>query len=300
MSIDLGRDMTRAVESLSPEQTQQLDHWAEQLQGLLRSAVAQGGPAAQRAKNWLNGVWLGHALHPVLTDTAIGAWSTGFLLDLVGARRQADAAMTVGVLAAVPTALSGAADWADTNEEPRRIGLVHALLNSSGLVLMIASLLARRGNQRGLGIGLSTLGLSLVSASAWLGGELVYRLGTGVSRIAFEPPVNDFLAVARMDALQEGKLTAAEAALDGQKVPIALLKQRGSVLAFSGTCPHVGGPLAEGKFIEDAQGELIVECPWHASQFRLSDGTACQGPAANPIRVYDVRERDGNVEVRSR
>jgi nitrite reductase/ring-hydroxylating ferredoxin subunit len=208
--------------------------------------------------------------------------------------------MTVGVLAAVPTALSGAADWVDTNEEPRRIGLVHALLNSSGLLLVIASLLARRGHQRGLGVGLSTLGLSLVTVSAWLGGELVYRLGTGVSRIAFDPPINDFVAVARIDALEEGKLTAAEATLDGQKFPLALVKQRGSVLAFSGACPHVGGPLAEGKLVQNAQGDLIVECPWHASQFRLSDGTACQGPAAVPIQMYAVRVREGSVEIRGR
>jgi nitrite reductase/ring-hydroxylating ferredoxin subunit len=207
--------------------------------------------------------------------------------------------MTVGVVAAGPTALSGAADWADTNEEPRRIGLVHALLNSSGLLLMIASLLARRATQPGLGIGLSTLGLSLATVSAWLGGELVYRLGTGVGRIAFEPSVNDFLVVARTDELEEGKLTAAEASLDGQKVPIALLKQRGTVVAFSGACPHVGGPLAEGKLTENNYGDLIVECSWHASQFRLADGTACQGPAAVPMHIYDVRVRERNVEVRT-
>jgi nitrite reductase/ring-hydroxylating ferredoxin subunit/uncharacterized membrane protein len=300
MSIDVGRDMTRVIDALSPEQTQVLDHLAEQLQGLLRTAISQGGPGAQRAKNWLNGVWLGHALHPALTDAAIGAWTTGFTLDVVGAKREADAAMTVGVLAAVPTALAGAADWVDTNEEPRRIGLLHALLNSSGLVLMIGSLLARRANQRALGFGLSTLGLTLVSVSAWLGGELVYRLGVGVTRIAFEPRVGDFVAVARMDALQEGKLMAAEVSVDGQKVSVALLKQQGSVLAFSNTCPHVGGPLAEGKLIDNDEGDLVVECPWHASRFRLIDGTACQGPAAAPVNVYDVRVRDGNVEVRSR
>src|SRR5690348_17774062 len=115
MTVDVVRDMSRVVDALTPEQNQMLDHWAEELQGLLNTAVSQGGPAARRVKNWLNGVWLGHALHPALTDAAIGAWSTGAILDLVGADREADAAMTVGVLAAVPTALSGAADWVDTS-----------------------------------------------------------------------------------------------------------------------------------------------------------------------------------------
>src|SRR5690349_5936897 len=119
-------DVTRVMDALGPEQTETLDHWADQLQELLNTAVSQGGPAARRVKNWLNGVWLGHALHPALTDVPIGAWCAGAMLDLVGASREADAAMTVGVLAAVPTALAGAADWADASEEPRRIGLIHA------------------------------------------------------------------------------------------------------------------------------------------------------------------------------
>src|SRR5579859_4108611 len=152
--------------------------------------------------------------------------------------------MTVGVLSAIPTALAGAADWVDTSEQPRRIGLLHALLNSGGLVLIIASLFARRGNQRGLGIGLSTLGLSLATISAWLGGELVYRFGTSVSRIAFEPQIEDFQVVASADALESGKLAAAELTVEGNHVSLALLKKGNSVRAISGTCPHWGGPLA--------------------------------------------------------
>src|SRR5262249_40958977 len=150
-------DLSRALDALSPEQARLLDQTADQVQSLLSTAVTQGGPAARRLKNWLNGVWLGHALHPALTDAVIGAWTTRALLDLVGARREADAAMTVGVLSAFPTALSGVADWVDASEGPRRIGLIHGLLNSAGLTLMIGSLLARRAHQRGLGIGLSTL-----------------------------------------------------------------------------------------------------------------------------------------------
>jgi nitrite reductase/ring-hydroxylating ferredoxin subunit/uncharacterized membrane protein len=297
MSADVVLDVSRVMDSLSPEQNQMLDEWAEQFQGLLNTAVSQGGPAAQRVKNWLNGIFLGHALHPALTDVPIGAWFCGSLLDLVGARREADAAMTIGVLAAVPTALAGAADWADTSEEPRRIGFVHAVLNSGALALMVGSLFARRGNQRGLGIGLSTMALSLTTFSAWLGGELVYRFGTNVSRIAFEPRVDDFQPVASADALQPGKLFAAEAKVDGTKVPIALLKKGREIVAISATCPHWGGPLAEGKVLE-VEGDTLVECPWHRSQFRLSDGAVCQGPAATPVYVFETRVQNGQVEVR--
>src|SRR5437660_545283 len=118
------------VANYRPGQNEMLDLWSDRLQEFLHITVEQGGPAAIRAKNWLNGVWLGHPLHPALTDVALGAWWTGSFLDLVGVKRTADAAITLGVLSVVPTALSGAADWADTSDEQRRTGLVHALLNS--------------------------------------------------------------------------------------------------------------------------------------------------------------------------
>jgi nitrite reductase/ring-hydroxylating ferredoxin subunit/uncharacterized membrane protein len=296
MSVDVVGEINRVMDSLTPEQNQTLDQWSDELQGLLNTAVSQGGPAAHRVKNWLNGVWLGHPLHPALTDATVGAWTSGMLLDLVGAKHEADAAITVGVLAAFPTALSGAADWQDTSEEPRRIGLVHALLNSTGLALMIASLFARRTNHRAVGIGLSTTGLTLTSFSAYLGGDLVFRRGTNVSRIAFEPTVEEFQAVAPADSLEPGKLVAAEVKIDGNKVPLVLLKKGRGVMAISGTCPHWGGPLAEGKLLE---GD-IVECPWHGSRFCLQDGRARQGPASTPVHVFEARIHKGNVEVRRR
>ena len=289
-------DISRVMDALPPEQSQQLDGMADQLQQLLHEAVSQGGPWAQRIKNWLNGTWLGHPLHPALTDAAIGAWSTGMLLDLVGAEREADAAMTVGVVSALPTAVAGAADWADTSEQARRIGLIHGLLNSAGLVLMLGSLWARRTQRRGLGIGLSTLGLTFSTVSAWLGGELVYRMGANVSRIAFDPPVDEFQTVARAESLESGKLTGAELNVDGQSVKLVLLKRGSQISAVSGLCPHWGGPLAEGKLLE---GD-VVECPWHASQFRMEDGSVCQGPASAPLHVYETRINNGNVEVRRR
>ncbi len=77
MATDVLRNVTHVLDTVSPEQNAMLDRWADQLQGLVRTAVDQGGPAARRLKNWLNGVWLGHALHPALTDVPVGAWTTG-------------------------------------------------------------------------------------------------------------------------------------------------------------------------------------------------------------------------------
>jgi len=258
------------MDNLSPEQAQTLDEWSEQIQTVVRTTVEQGGPAARRVKNWLNGVWLGHALHPALTDMVIGAWWTGFLLDIVGPRRGADVALSVGVLAAVPTALSGAADWSDTEDEQRRV------------------------DQRVFGFGLSTIGLALTSFSAWLGGELVFRQGTSVNRNAWLPTVDEFHVVASADALEAGKLVAAELEIEGQTIPLVLLKKGRSVLALSAVCSHWGGPLAEGKLVD---GDC-VECPWHASRFNMNDGSVQQGPATAPQPVFEARVRAGNVEVR--
>jgi nitrite reductase/ring-hydroxylating ferredoxin subunit/uncharacterized membrane protein len=294
MTLDVVRDVTHVMDSLSPDQNQMLDRWSDQLQGLLRGGVEQGGPAAKRLKNWLNGVWLGHPLHPALTDVVLGAWSTGLLMDVVGARGPADAAITVGVLSAVPTALSGAADWSDTSAESRRTGLVHALLNSAGLAFMLGSLFARRTERRALGVGLSTAGLFLSGMSAWLGGHLVFAMGTNVSRTAFEPPVDDFQVVAPADAIEPGKLFGTEATVDGTKVPLVLLKKGGTIMALSGTCTHWGGPLAEGKLLD---GDC-VECPWHGSRFSMGDGSVAQGPATVPAHTFEARVTNGNVEVR--
>ncbi len=282
------------MDNLSPEQAEMLDEWSEQLQTMLRSLVEQGGPAARRVKNWLNGVWLGHPLHPALTDLVLGAWWTGALLDLTDGRRSADAAMTIGVLAAVPTAVTGATDWSDTEAEQRRTGLVHALLNSVGLVCMIASLFARRAEQRALGFGLSTTALALATFSAWLGGELVYRMGTVVNRTAWEPAVDDFVPLAKADVLEPGKLVGADLKVEGQTIPLVLLKKGGSILALSGVCSHWGGPLAEGK-LHDGD---CVECPWHASQFSMVDGSVRQGPATAPQPAFEARVRGGMIEVR--
>src|SRR4051812_7591315 len=74
MTAESLRDVTHVLDNLSPEQNKTLDEWAGQVQGVLNTAVEQGGPAARRVKNWLNGVWLDHPLHPALTDFTIGAW----------------------------------------------------------------------------------------------------------------------------------------------------------------------------------------------------------------------------------
>jgi nitrite reductase/ring-hydroxylating ferredoxin subunit len=76
-------------------------------------------------------------------------------------------------------------------------------------------------------------------------------------------------------------------------VPALLVRRGGRVLAVENWCPHAGGPLSEGKFEGD-----VVECPWHQSRFCLTDGAPLQGPAAVPLRTFEVQERGGRILIR--
>jgi nitrite reductase/ring-hydroxylating ferredoxin subunit len=295
MTVDVGK-IGQLVDTGIEKQGGWLDPLAERLQGLANQAVEAGGPTGKRVKDFLNGTWLGHPLHPVLTDAAIGAWFTGAVLDLIGEESGADAALNLGVICALPTAASGMADWSDQSDQPRRMGLVHAMFNGAALALFVGSSLARRARNRPLGIGLSSTALTLATAGAYLGGELVYTLGTQINRNAWDPTFDGWRVAAGADQLVEGQPTAAEVDVDGQKISLVLLKKGGQVYAINGTCSHLGGPLAEGKVVD----QYCIECPWHASRFDMRDGAVKQGPAAYAQQTFEVRLRDGNVDVRPR
>jgi nitrite reductase/ring-hydroxylating ferredoxin subunit/uncharacterized membrane protein len=248
-----------------------------------------------RTKDLLAGTWLGHPVHPMLTDVPIGAWTSAFVLDLFGgrqARRAADALVGVGVLAAVPTAATGLSDLADVEPSQQRIlGTAHALGNVTAVALYGGSFLARRRGRRDLGVRLATLGAAVVSGSGFIGGHLAYRKGVGVDETVFRRRLDDWTPV-----LEERDLAEAEprrATAGGTDI---LLYRRGDrVSALADRCSHRGGPLHEGQ-IHDGQ----VTCPWHQSTFRLDDGSILRGPATAPQPCYDVRVRDGAVEVRER
>ena len=165
--------------------------------------------------NAVGGTWLGHPLHPVLTDLPIGFWTSAFLLDIVGGRqgrRSAQLLVGLGVASAVPTAVAGLADWADTSGGTRRVGSVHAILNGLGLATFALSWRARRRGQHGLGVLWCFVGSAAATAAAALGGELVYRRGTGVDTNAFDPGPQDWTKasiVAPLDGV-EGVLLEAE------------------------------------------------------------------------------------------
>jgi nitrite reductase/ring-hydroxylating ferredoxin subunit len=244
-------------------------------------------------RNLLSGTYLGHPLHPVLTDLPIGAWVMSALLDAVGgppAEGAADLLVAVGVVAAVPTAAAGLNDWSDTAGPQTRVGLVHAAVNTTALSLYLASLVARARGRRRAAKALSLAGLGMLLGAADLGGHLSFGLGTDVNRTAWEQRPQQWTPVLADTDLADGTLRKADAG----GAPVLLYRTAGTVYALASTCTHMGGPLEEGT-IRDG----CVTCPWHGSTFRFADGTIMRGPASTPQPCYQTRIQDGRIEVRA-
>lgn len=127
----------------------------------------------------LRGAGLGHPAHPAMTDVPIGLWVAGTTLDLVGpasAHAAADRLLALGVVAAVPTAVTGLADWSASSLRVQRVGTAHVVLNNAALALYATSLLLRRRGLRGPGVAVSLLAGGVVLVSAYLGGHMAFVL----------------------------------------------------------------------------------------------------------------------------
>ncbi|GGT70935.1 hypothetical protein GCM10010177_30640 [Actinomadura citrea] len=271
----------RAVHRL--ENAEGLDKVAEPV-----SSAVQWAVRPRIVRDLLSGTKLGHPLHPALTDAAIGAWSMAGLLDLAGgseAEPVADLLTAAGVAAAVPTALTGLNDWCDTLGAERRVGLVHAGINTAALALYAASLFARTRKAKALRFA----GFTAMGVSAYLGGHLTFTRGLNVNRTAWQQGPDDWTPVLAASELAEGEHRTADA--DG--VRILLYRTATKLHAIAATCTHMGGPLGEGT-IENG----CVTCPWHGSTFRLDDGGIERGPASAPQPCYEARIQNGRIEVR--
>jgi uncharacterized membrane protein len=142
------------------------------------------GPLIDWAKNGpLRSDVLGHSLHPLLTDLPVGCWTSATILDLAGgveSRRAATLLVGVGILAAMPTAISGAGDWGWLTGSDRRIGAVHALGADLAIFLFICSFVARLRGRRATATKLALAGNSTIAGAGFFGGHLA--LGRGTAR----------------------------------------------------------------------------------------------------------------------
>jgi nitrite reductase/ring-hydroxylating ferredoxin subunit len=275
MSLRFGRRLADVAAVLDP------------VSDALQAAV---GALPKPLRSVLDGVWFGVPLHPALTDVPLGSWTAAAACDAIGADAAADAALAVGVLGAVPAALTGMNDWSYLRGDSKRLGTVHAIVNSTGLALNIASLALRRSGNRETARTLSLLAYGGALFSAHLGGILSFGLGVRVNRTAFESPEHEWQAVLGEDELTGETMRRVE--VDGEPALVTRATD-GRICAIAATCTHLGGPLDEGERDGD-----VVTCPWHGSQFDVCTGDVLSGPAVFPQPVYESRVHDGRVELR--
>jgi nitrite reductase/ring-hydroxylating ferredoxin subunit/uncharacterized membrane protein len=286
--------MTMHEIAMRIEKIDGLDAVADPLGNAVKKLIPAG-----RLKDLLSGTWLGHQLHPLLTDIPIGSFTGATVLDLVGGRRSQHAAnmlATVGVASALPTAAAGFADWSDTYGPGRRIGVVHAAANLVGVAFYVASISARCRGKRMSATALGLMGMGTMTVGGYLGGHLTFVRGVGVNRTFMEDPANEWKTAATNDELKEG----VPLLVDLDDIPTLLYRARGTPYALSNRCTHAGGPLNEGEFDESRHGEPCVKCPWHQSVFRVDDGSVVHGPATVPQPTFDVQKSGDKLEARPR
>ncbi len=290
-----------SVPETSPAPQPFAERLSDGLQHIIQVVVGAHRKPPRRLKSLLNGTWLGHPLHPAITDVPITAWITTAVFDVLWlispvtfawAARGAEVTVLIGLLAALGAIVTGLTDWSDTYGAERRVGLNHALFNASATILYLVSFVLRLVQAPGdslLATIIGFVGLASVLYAAYLGGDMVFTKGTGVNHTAWEAESDDYEAVLPLERVEENKLYRVIAS----GVPVVLVRRGLQLYAISATCPHAGGPLDEGTLDGD-----IVECPWHGSRFCMRDGRVLTGPATVHAPRYDVRVHNGQVEVR--
>jgi nitrite reductase/ring-hydroxylating ferredoxin subunit/uncharacterized membrane protein len=241
-------------------------------------------------KDLLHGRWLGHPLHAASTDLPIGVLTLVVVFDILGQPGAADVALIAGVLLMLLAAVSGAADYSDTDGTARVRATVHATLMVVALLVYVVSLVMRLGSPevRTLPIVLSVVGYLLLTAGAFVGGDVVFVLGNMVNRHAFRGAGTKWVALDLGDAreIPEGQLFKAKAGPNN----LVIVRTGETILALHEQCAHAGGPLAQGTIV-DGQ----VECPWHGSRYRLADGHAMRGPTVYDQPRYEVRRAESGA-----
>jgi nitrite reductase/ring-hydroxylating ferredoxin subunit/uncharacterized membrane protein len=276
-----------------------MDGVAEGIQKAVGGIYGVLGPPGRAIKDVMHGTrLLGHPLHPALTDLPMGSWTAGVVADYVAhltprlPTEAGDIALAVGLGGAVLSAVTGYTDFHETFGQERRVALAHGGLMTIAVAVEALSLGLRwwaGPDAHAAAVGLSTAGLALAVGASWLGGQLVFGMGTMVNRNAFLEGPEEFVAVGAPEDFPEGQMRAADAA----GLRVLVVRRNGRLSAISDVCSHAGGPLHEGSL----DGDTVI-CPWHASCFRVTDGRVEHGPATFDQPALVVRETDGRVEVR--
>ena len=270
------------------EENAALDAFGKKVGKAVRDTLGRG-----ELKDAISGTWFGHPVHPPLTDVVIGSFMSASLLDLLAVEGKASERLIgVGLVAALPTALTGVNDWADTeiaDDAVRRVGLVHATANNSALILYASSLAARRRGARGRGALLALAGTAVMTVGGYLGGHMSYIRGVGPNQTAFDPGPDEWTAVGDASAFLNGEPQAVIA----QDTPVLVVRHGDGIHAIHNRCSHRGCLLSDGE----VDGH-VVTCACHGSQFDVRDGSILRGPATASQPAFDARESEGRVELK--
>ena len=248
-------------------------------------------------RDLLQGRWLGHPLHSAATDIPIGMLLGSVVLDVIGQPTAADVTLVGAILFMVLSALAGLADYSETQGSALTRATLHATLMTVALVILIVSALLRSGApaDRTVPITLSIIGFLLVTAGAFVGGDVVYVFGNMVSRHAFRGAGTKWIRldtgdVVDLQQLPEATPTKMRAGIND----LVVIRIGDQLHGLHDVCAHAGGPLHEGRVVDGC-----VECPWHASRCRLTDGLARRGPTVYDQPAYEIRAAEaGGYEVR--
>jgi uncharacterized membrane protein len=177
----------------------------------------------------------GHPVHPMLIVFPLGLLGAAVVFDIIYLISD-NAQWTVaahymigaGVIGGLASALFGWLDWLGIpgGTRAKRIGLWHGLGNTAVLALFILSWVLRRYNPAEPPTGAIVAGLSAIVLSvitAWLGGELVYRLGVGVdggAHLDSPSSLSELPAGAGLSTARGGGTTAGFPGMDRRASPV--------------------------------------------------------------------------------
>jgi nitrite reductase/ring-hydroxylating ferredoxin subunit/uncharacterized membrane protein len=284
---------------------ERLERWSRPFMGFgnwlasFINAVYRGlGAPGKLLQDLLNGSYLGHTLHGVLTDATVGSVTALLVLDAVGVIFGVQDLETASVillgfsaLSAWGTILAGLTDYKDTaTGDERNVATLHGLVNIVATLFYTVAFFVRWSGGVAAGRWLSLIGFLLLASGAFIGGHLVFKYGYMVNHNAFSRGrrAKVFTPVMAVADLPDATPTKASLGPTG----LVVVRRGDLVYALKATCSHAGGPLAEGEL----KGDSIV-CPLHGSTFRLSDGAVRHGPAATREVAYRARINEGQVEV---
>src|SRR5258708_5829485 len=210
-----------------------MERLADATQNLVNAVLGAKRQGRHLVKSLLNGTWLGHPLHPLLTDLAVGGAVLSATLDIAWlafpttrawAPRAAEVTLIAAALGMIGSFLSGWVDWSDTYGAERSTGFLHGLLNTGVLVLYGLSAVLRLQVSTGESVPAAVLdfvGFTVLTVTAYLGGHLVFKFGTNVNHTAWEHGAEDYESVGSLDQIEDGKLTR----LVVGGVPVVVLRQ---------------------------------------------------------------------------